>query len=120
MLQIFLQAGNESSPISLGIMIAVFVVFYIFFILLPQRKREKEKKNFFNVIKPGDHVVTVGGMHGKIISIEDDIVLLEFDRNMRVKVDKTALDTSRLNAHKAKTIEKSDKAEKVEKAEKDA
>jgi preprotein translocase subunit YajC len=103
MLNLLLQAG-DASPMPTIMMIAVIAVFYIFFILLPQRKRDKEKKAFFSTIKPGDQVVTIGGMHGKIISIDEEIVLLEIDRNVRIKVDKGALDTSRINANKSKTI----------------
>ena len=113
MLAILLQAAGDGNMTSTFIMFGVIIIFYVFFILLPQRKRSKEQKSFFDAIKPGDMVVTIGGMHGKIVSIDDNIILLEIDRNVRVKIDKTALDTSRLNVNKSKTIT-TEKTEKTD------
>lgn len=51
-------------------LILIFVVFFVF-IILPQRKRQKEEKNFMNGLKRGDKVITKSGMHGKIVDLHD-------------------------------------------------
>ena len=50
----------------------LFAVFIIFFIVLPQRKKIKQEKNFDKSLAKGDKVVTKSGMHGKLLDINDD------------------------------------------------
>jgi len=61
-----------------------------FFMIRPQMKRQKEAKSFRESISKGDKVVTIGGLHGKIISISDLTVMLELEQG-KVRVDKTAV-----------------------------
>ena len=44
-------------------------------------------------MRKGDKVVTSGGMHGKIVAMEDKTVLLEISDNIKVKVEKSAVTT---------------------------
>jgi len=86
---IFLQAegGGYAQFILFGGMI---VVFYLFFIR-PQQKKQKDQKKFLEVIKKGTMVVTIGGMHGKIASIEDTTVVLEVDKGTKIKIEKSSI-----------------------------
>jgi len=51
-------------------LIAIFVVFY-FFMIAPQRKKQKQEKKFSEELKKGDRVVTKSGMHGKVVELND-------------------------------------------------
>ncbi len=51
-------------------MIAIFVVFFVFMIL-PQRKRQREEKKFGEGLKRGDKVITKSGLHGKVFELND-------------------------------------------------
>jgi len=42
-------------------------------------------------LKKGDNVITTGGIYGKITEVKDQIVLIEIDKNVQVKVDKNAV-----------------------------
>ena len=57
----------------------------------PQQKKQKEAKNFISEIKKGDEVVTIGGIHGKVSSIEGDTIMLELDRGFKIRVEKSAV-----------------------------
>ena len=57
----------------------------------PQQKKQKDAKNFISEIKKGDNVVTIGGIHGKVYSVEADTILLELDKGIKVKVEKSAV-----------------------------
>jgi preprotein translocase subunit YajC len=57
----------------------------------PQQKKQKETKKFIEEIKKGDDVVTIGGIHGKVYSVDGDTVLLELDKGLKVKVEKSAI-----------------------------
>ena len=57
-------------------LILMFVVFW-FILIRPQRKKEKELKKMLAALKVGDEVATIGGIHGKIFRIKDDLFILE-------------------------------------------
>lgn len=78
------QAG-EVNPVAalLGTflpMILIFVVFY-FFLIRPQRKKDKKVKEMLNNLKAGDRVCTIGGIYGTIVGIRDDTVTLSVGRD---------------------------------------
>ncbi|MBD3628377.1 preprotein translocase subunit YajC [Cyclobacterium sp.] len=90
--QILLQLDGAGS----GIMGQVFlfgsiILIMYFFMIRPQQKKQKETTKFISEIKKGDHVVTVGGIHGKVFSVEGDIVQIELDKGIKLKVEKSAL-----------------------------
>jgi preprotein translocase subunit YajC len=69
----------------------MFVVMY-FFMIRPQQKKAKEQKTFRESLKKGDDIVTIGGLYGKIASLEsDDTVIVEVDKTVRLKFDKSSI-----------------------------
>jgi preprotein translocase subunit YajC len=79
--------GMWSMPIMMGLM---FVVVY-FFMIRPQRQRKKEEEEMRKGLKKGDKIITAGGIHGKIINIDETTALIEVDTNTKLKMDKTFL-----------------------------
>ncbi len=47
------------------------VVVFVFFIILPQQRRQKKEKNFINSLKRGDKIITKSGIHGKVMEVND-------------------------------------------------
>ncbi len=80
-------AGNFSGLIML---LLVFVVMY-FFMIRPQLKKQKEAQKFRNELKKGDKVVTIGGLHGKIVEVTDTTVILEADKDINLTFEKSAI-----------------------------
>ena len=70
---------------SLGWIVLTFALFY-FVLIRPQKKREKEEKAMLNALKIGDNVITIGGITGKIVSIKDDLLVIETGAD-RVKLN---------------------------------
>ena len=64
-------ADAGSNPFLLPFMAIGIGIFY-FFMIRPQIKEQKAQKNFTDGIKKGNKVVTIGGIHGTIASIEED------------------------------------------------
>ena len=85
MLNILLQTEGFPWVLFLG----MFIIMY-FFMIRPQMKRQREAKEFREAINKGDKVVTIGGVHGKIISISDLTVLLEVESG-KLRVSKSAI-----------------------------
>ena len=73
-------------------LILVVVVFY-FFMIRPQTKKQKELKKFRESIKQGDKVVTIGGIHGKILEVADSTVLISSE-GTKLRLEKSAIASS--------------------------
>jgi len=71
-------------------MVLMFGILY-FFMIRPQQKKAKDQKKFAEEIKKGDYVVTIGGLHGRIAEVEDDTIIVEVERGMRIKFSKSAV-----------------------------
>lgn len=82
-------------------LIAIFIVFY-FFMLAPQRKRQKQEKKFSEELKKGDKVITKSGLHGKIVELSDkDTSCVIETMAGKLKVERSALSmemSAKLNA----------------------
>ena len=74
---------------SLIMIVAMIVIFY-FFMIRPQAKKQKELKKFREAMKPGDKVVTIGGIHGKILEIAESTVLISSE-GTKIRVEKSAI-----------------------------
>ena len=68
----------------------ILVVFYFFFIR-PQTKKNKELKKFREAIKKGEKVITIGGIHGKVVEVKDSTVILEVGNQIKMTVEKSAI-----------------------------
>ncbi len=73
----------------IGLMLGVFY----FFMIRPQMKKQKELKNFRENMKVGDRVVTIGGVHGKILEITDTTVLVSSEGS-KIRFEKSAISSS--------------------------
>lgn len=71
-------------------LLLIFVVMW-FFMIRPQRKQQKELQKFRDGLQKGDKVVTVGGIFGTVVEIRDKSVLIEVDRDVKIRVDKNSL-----------------------------
>ncbi len=89
----FLQAaqGGQGSGLTMLLMLALIFVVMWLFMIRPQQKRQKELNNFRDNLKKGDKVVTVGGIYGTIVEVNDNKVMLEIDKDVKIKVDKASL-----------------------------
>ena len=89
---IYLMAGGgEQSPMSFWLMMGLMLVVFYFFMIRPQTKKAKEAKKFREALTKGSRIVTIGGIHGKIAEVKDDVVTIEVEGGQRLKLDKTAI-----------------------------
>lgn len=83
--------GDESGGImSFLPIIAIVLVFYLFFIR-PQMKKSKDQRKFREAIKKGDKIITIGGIHGKIIEVQEKTFTIEVEGQNRLKVEQSAV-----------------------------
>ncbi len=80
---------NALSPIIM--MVAMFGIFY-FILIRPQVKKQKDHQAMLNKLGKGDEVITRGGLIGKITGVADDVIVLELQEKVRVRVPRAYVD----------------------------
>lgn len=82
---------EASNPLAMFLpLVLIFLVFY-FFIIRPQKKKEDNRKKMIEAVRKGDKVVTIGGIHGTVMQVDETSVLLQADTNTKLRVEKNAL-----------------------------
>ncbi len=89
-LTILLQASSGGGMMNLVFFVAIIIVFY-FFMLRPQMKKQKIERDFRTTVKKGDKIVTIGGLHGRVLEVNDRTFMIEIDTNVKVKIEKSAI-----------------------------
>jgi preprotein translocase subunit YajC len=73
------------------IMLVLILGVFYFFMIRPQMKKQKELKKFREGLAVGDKVVSIGGIHGKILEVNDTNVLLSCEGGAKLRVEKSAV-----------------------------
>ncbi len=84
------QEGEGNSLMNFLPLILIVLVFYLFFIR-PQMKKSKDQRKFREALKKGDKVVSIGGIHGKIVEVAEKTVTLDVGNQMRLTFEKSAI-----------------------------
>jgi len=82
--------GGAGGMMSLLPMIALFVIFY-FLLIRPQQKRQKEHKNMVAGLVKGDEVVTMGGVLGKIIAVDENFLTVEVAKGTEIRLQRMSV-----------------------------
>ena len=78
-----------------GLIIWIVVLFAIFYFLFirPQRSKQKKHQDMISNLKPGDEVVTIGGMKGKVKSISENTISILVYKDISIEFLKSAIST---------------------------
>ena len=98
--------------------VLIILIFY-FLIIRPQKKRDKETKAMLAAMKKGDRVVTIGGIHGTIVTVKDQTVVIKVDDSARIEFSKSAISTV-TSKDAAKTAPKKVEEKKADEAKGEA
>jgi preprotein translocase subunit YajC len=82
--------GIQGMLVTYGPLVLMFVVLY-FLLIRPQQKRQKTRGMMLSSLKKGDKVVTIGGMHGTILEITDDTIILRVNDVTKLTFDRSAI-----------------------------
>lgn len=86
---ILLEAAEGQGSAQLLFFGLIFVVMY-FFMIRPQVKKQKKENKFRSELSKGDQVITIGGIHGKIIELQENSVIIE-NYGVKMKIEKSAI-----------------------------
>ena len=123
-----LMAADASASTGSGSMMTSFITFgmviviFYFMIIRTQKKRDKEAKAMLAAMKKGDRVVTIGGIHGTIVTVKDNTVVVKVDDSARIEFSRNAISTVTARdavkvAPKEKKVEEEAKAVEAETTE---
>ena len=56
---------------------AVVIAAFYFFLIRPQKKKEKATQEMRSSVKEGNEIVTIGGLYGKVVNAKEDILTIE-------------------------------------------
>lgn len=96
MLDQLAAAPNQGGEGLLGLILPFVLMFVIFYFLLirPQQKKQKQRTAMLSALQKGDKVVTIGGLHGTIVEITDDIVVLKVNDVTKLTFDRNSISHS--------------------------
>ena len=109
---------DMSSMISIFVMVGMLILMY-FFMLRPQKKKEKEDAAMRDNLMVGDEITTIGGIIGRVVSIKDETCVIETSRDCtRIRILKTAIRSVDVPVSATKGyVAPAEKAEKTEGAD---
>ncbi len=71
--------------------IIIIAVFYLM-VFMPQRKERKKREALLQNVKPGDKIITTGGIYGEISKVENDHIIVKVsENNTKLKMLKSAI-----------------------------
>ena len=71
------QSGGAGGLLMPIIMFGVMFLAMYFFIIRPQKKKEKAEKQMRENLQVGDEILTIGGIYGRVISLKEDAIVIE-------------------------------------------
>lgn len=88
------QAGGLGALMPIIMMVLMFGVLW-FFMIRPQKKKQKEEAKMRDNLQPGDEIMTIGGFYGRVISVKEDSIVIEsvVDRSKQ-KIIRSAVQTN--------------------------
>ena len=84
------QGGN-----SYVFLVAMFLVFIIFYFLLirPQKKEQQKTQAQIAQLQKGDKIITIGGIHGVVSSAKEKTLIIKVDENCKIEINRAAVGT---------------------------
>jgi preprotein translocase subunit YajC len=74
----------------LVLLVAMFGFMY-FLLIRPQRQQQRKHAELLSALKPGDEVVTAGGIYGEVVQLDAERVMIEIDEDVRIAVARRAI-----------------------------
>jgi preprotein translocase subunit YajC len=85
------DGGQQPNPIASLLPFALmFLVLYLL-ILRPQMKKQRNQQRMIDELEKNDEIVTSGGIHGTILNIKDDILVVKIADNVKIEVSRAAV-----------------------------
>ena len=107
------SAGGSPDFGFLFLMVGIFIIFY-FFLIRPNQKKEKERRNMQSTLKRGDKILTVGGIFGTVVkAIEgQENISIEISEGVKIETERRFVSDSIASNEKISEKNKREKKKK--------
>ena len=86
-----MEGAAGGNPLSMLLpFVLIFGVFY-FIVIMPAKKQQKKKDAMIAGLKKGDRIVTNGGIHGSVATVEEQSLLVKVSENTKIRISKSAV-----------------------------
>jgi preprotein translocase subunit YajC len=106
-------AGGGMDMVTMVLMFGSMFAIIFFLMIRPEQKKQKERQKLMQTLTKGDKVVTIGGIHGKVVQVKEQTVLVKVSDTTTLEFTKSAIST----VDRKETAAKEDSKVKVEKSE---
>ncbi len=72
------------------VLVAMLALMY-FLLIRPQRAQQRRAQDMLSRLRPGDEVITVGGIYGDVVEVEEEKVVLEIAEDVHIEVTRRAI-----------------------------
>jgi len=85
--------GGQSQGSSLGLFIPLLLMFVVLYFLMirPAQKRQKDKDRMLGALKKSDRIVTAGGIHGEILQVKEQTLVVRIAENVKVELQRSSV-----------------------------
>ena len=85
--------GAEGGGGALFSFLPLILIFLVFWLLLirPQQKKQRQLREMISNLKPGDRVVTTGGIHGTVAAVTDEEILVKVADKVKIRFTRGAI-----------------------------
>ncbi len=84
-------AGGSGQMVTTFVTFGLVILIFYFLIIRPQNKKQKEAKKMIAALKKGDKVVSIGGIHGTVVSVKENATVVKVDDNTKLEFSKSAI-----------------------------
>ena len=91
LLTLLLQAAGGGFDYAQPLFLLIAAGVFYFFMIRPQQKRAADAKAFRQSLAKGSRIVTIGGLHGLVVELTEDTVVVEGDRGTKLRFDRSAI-----------------------------
>lgn len=84
------QGGAANGSFTLIFILLIILIFY-FFMIRPQQKKQKQIEEYRSKLSKGDKIITIGGLHGKIVDVQEKVFVIEIADGVRITLEKAAV-----------------------------
>ncbi len=82
--------GAGGGSMTLIFILLLLLIFY-FFMIRPQQKKQKQIEEYRSQLAKGDKIITIGGLHGKIVDVQEKVFVIEIADGVKITIEKAAV-----------------------------
>ena len=83
--------GNLQEMLQASWPILLMIIIFYFLLYRPQKKQQKERANLLGSLKKGQKIVTIGGIYGEIVELDDEKVKVQVSEKVELTFARSAI-----------------------------